>query len=56
MDFFAIKVDGSDVNQESVKRFSYRQIPWVTSFPSTLTAKKSMKMTFSTDKIHYNFS
>ena len=41
----------------SVKRFSYRQIPWLTtSFPSTLTVKKSMKMRFSADKIHYNFS
>ena len=26
--------------QESVKRFSYRQIPGQTSLPSTLTAKK----------------
>ena len=39
-----------------VKRFSYRQIPWLTSLPSTLTAKKSMKMKFSVDKIYYNFS
>ena len=28
----------------------------MTSLPSTLAAKKSMKMTFSSDKIHYNFS
>ena len=27
----------------------------MTSLPSTLTAKKSMKMTFSSDKIYYNF-
>ena len=40
----------------SVKRFSYRQIPWLTSLPSTLTAKKSMTMKFSADKIYYNFS
>ena len=39
-----------------MKRFSYRQIPWLTSFPATLTVKKSMKMTFSADKINYNFS
>ena len=32
------------------------QFPAMTSFPSTLTAKKSMKMTFSSDKIYYNFS
>ena len=56
IDFFAVKVDGSDVTMVSVKRFSYRQIPWLTSFPSTLTAKKSMKMKYSADNIHYNFS
>ena len=39
-----------------MKRFSYRQIPWLTSFPSTLTVKKFLKMKFSADKIHYNFS
>ena len=38
MDFFAVKVDGNDVN------------------PGIKTAKKSMKMTFSSDKIYYNFS
>ena len=32
------------------------QIPGLTSFPSALTAKKSMKMKFSADKINYNFS
>ena len=32
------------------------QIPFLTSFPSALTAKKSMKMKFSVDKINYNFS
>ena len=42
--------------QVSVKRFSYRQISWLTSIPSTLTVKKSMKMKFSADKMHYNFS
>ena len=42
--------------RESVERFSYREILAMTSLPSTLTAKKSMKMTFSFDKIYYNFS
>ena len=32
------------------------QIPELTSLPSTLTAKKSMKMKFSANKIYYNFS
>ena len=31
MDIFAVKVDGNDVTQESVKRFSYTQIPELTS-------------------------
>ena len=41
--------------QESGKRFSYRQIPGLTSLLSTLTAKKFMKMKISADKIYYNF-
>ena len=28
----------------------------MTSLASTLTAEKSMKMTFSSDRIHYNLS
>ena len=32
------------------------QIPGLTSLPLNLTAKKSTKMKFSTDKIYYNFS
>ena len=46
MDFFAVKVDGSDV------------IAGISPYEnlSTLTAKKTMKMTFSSDKIYYNFS
>ena len=51
-----VKVDGSDVTKVSVKRFSYRQIHWLTSLPSSLTEKESMKMTFSADKIYYNVS
>ena len=31
------------------------QIPGLTLLPSTLTAKKSMKMKCSADKIYYNF-
>ena len=56
MDFLDVKVDGSDVNWESVKRFSCREIPDLTSLPLTLTAKKYMKTTFSSNKIYYNFS
>ena len=56
MDLFAGKVDGSDVLPGICKEVSYREIPAMTSLPSTLTAKKSMKMTFSSDKIYYNFS
>ena len=54
----ARRVDGSDVILlESVKRsVSCREIPAMTSLPSTLTAKKFMKMTFSSDKIYYNCS
>ena len=55
-DFFAIKVNGSDVTQESVQGFSYRQIPGLTSYSSTLTTKKYMKMNFLVDKICCNFS
>ena len=55
IDFFAAKVDGSDVNAGICKEFSYRQIPGLTSLPSTLTAKKSMKMKFLANKIYYNF-
>ena len=55
IDVFAVKVDGSDVNPGICKEFSYRQISGLMSIPSTLTAKKFMKMKFSADKIYYNF-
>ena len=55
IDFFSIKVDKSDVNPGICKQFSYRQIPGLTSLPSSLTAKTSMKMKCSADKIYYNF-
>ena len=45
--------------RESVKRFSYNiEIPAMISLLSTLTAKKSMKMTFSwyNINVYYNFS
>ena len=42
--------------QESVYMKTSLQIPGLTSFPSTLTAKKSMKMTLSSDKIYFDFS
>ena len=57
IDFFAVKVDGSDVNP-GIYLPVYEnslQIPGLTSLSSTLTAKKSMKMEFSADKIYYNF-
>ena len=55
IDFFSIKVDESDVKPGICKQFSYRQIPGLTSLPSSLTAKTSMKMKCSVDKIYYNF-
>ena len=57
MDFFAVKVDGSDVIAEiSLYENLALQVPAMTSLSSTLTAKKSKKITFSSDKIYYNFS
>ena len=56
IDFFAIKFDGYDVNQESVYMKTSAQIPGLTSLPLTLTAKKSSKIKFSAAKIYYNFS
>ena len=54
--FLLLKLTEVTSTQESVQRFSYRHIPGLTSYPSTLTAKKYMKMNFSTDKICCNFS
>ena len=54
--FLLLKLTEVTSTQEYVQRFSYRQIPGLTSYPSTLTAKKSMKMNFSADKIYCNFS
>ena len=54
--FSLLKLTEVTSNRKSVKRFSCREIPDLTSLPSTLTAKKYMKTTFSSDKIYYNFS
>ena len=56
MDFFAAKVDGSDVIVGiSLYEYLFTDSRYdITS--SNLAAKKSMKMTFSSDKIYYNFS
>ena len=51
-----IKVDViCDVIENFYMKISL-QIPTMTSLPSTLTAKKLMKMAFSSDKTYYNFS
>ena len=54
--FLLLKLTEVMSTQESVQRLSYRQIPGLTSYPSTLTAKQSMKINFSADKIYCNFS
>ena len=54
--FFAVKVDEVTSNRESLYMKTSSQIPDLTSLPSTLTAKKSMKTTFLSNKIYYNFS
>ena len=54
--FLLLKLTEVTSTQGYVRRFSYKQIPGLTSYPSTLTAKKSMKMNFSADKIYCNFS
>ena len=51
--FLLLKLTEVTSTQEYVQRFSYRQIPGLTSYPSTLTAKK---VYFSADKICCNFS
>ena len=54
--FLLLKLTEITSTQEYVKRFSYTQIPGFDVTLANLTAKKSMKMTFSADKIYYNFS
>ena len=55
IDFFAVKVDGSDVNPGICLYENSLQILGLTSLPSTLTANKSMNMKFSADKIYNIF-
>ena len=55
IDLVAVKVDGSDVNPGIYLHENSLQIPGLTSLPSALIAKTSMKMKFSADKIYYNF-
>ena len=43
-------------NRESLYMKTSSQVPDWMSLPSTLTAKKFMKTTFSSNKIYYNFS
>ena len=54
--FSLLKLTEVTSNWESLYMKTSSQIPDLTSLPSTLTAKKSMKTTFSSDKIYYNFS
>ena len=54
--FSLLKLTEVTSNRESLYIKTSSQIPDLMSLPSTLTAKKSMKMTYSSDKIHYNFS
>ena len=53
--FSLLKLTEVTSNRESLDMKTSSQIPDLTSLPSTLTAKKSMKTTFSSDKIYYNF-
>ena len=46
MDFFAVKVDKVTSTQESVYMKTSLQIPGLTSFPSTLTAKRPWRWHF----------
>ena len=46
-----------NLNETKIEQVpNYKLLGVLTSFPSTLTAEKSMKMKFSPDKIHHNFS
>ena len=54
--FSLLKLTEVTSNPESLYMKTSSQTPNLTSLPSTLAAKKSMKTTFSSDKIYYNFS
>ena len=53
---FLLKLTEMTSTKVSVYMKTSSQIPELTLFPSALTAKKSMKMKFSADKINFNFS
>ena len=55
VDVFAVKFDGSDVYPGISLYENSFQIPGLTSLPSHLTAKKSMKMKFLAEKVYYSF-
>ena len=55
MDVFAVKVDGNDVSPGICKEVFIYTDSWIDVTSSNLTAKKSTKMTFSSDKIYSNF-
>ena len=55
INFFAVKVDGSDVNPGIYLYENSLQIPELTSLPSNLTGKKVHEDEISADKIFYNF-
>ena len=54
--FSLLKLTEVMPQRESLYMKTSLQISAMTSLPSTLTAKKSMKMIFSSDKTYYNFS
>ena len=53
--FFLLKLTDMTSNQESVYMKTPAQIPGLTSPPLTLTAKTSMKIKMSADKLYSNF-
>ena len=54
--FSLLKLTEVTSNRESLYMKTSSQISDLTSLPSTLTAKKYTKTTFSSDRIYYNFS
>ena len=56
VDFFAVKVDGSDLYPGICKEVFIYTDSWVDVNSDNFNSKKSTKMTLSADKIHYNFS
>ena len=54
--FLLIKLTDMTSNQESVYMKTPAQFPGLTSLPLNLTAKKSLKIKLTADKIYYNCS